>query len=119
MDVGHAFLDSVCHPAGSRFDSLNNRTGIDPRDVEDVLVRHEGIGQVAVIGVPDDKLGEEVAAVVIKACEIPPASTFASPTPLIMMTENTLIIPMTVPSKPSKGEIPAIVPRVFKNLSSS
>ncbi|MCU1600756.1 MAG: AMP-dependent synthetase, partial [Frankiales bacterium] len=37
-----------------------------PRDVEEVLLRLEGIGQVAVIGVPDDHFGEEVAAVVVK-----------------------------------------------------
>ncbi|QIS14232.1 long-chain-fatty-acid--CoA ligase [Nocardia arthritidis] len=35
-----------------------------PREVEEVLVRHPAVGQVAVIGVPDDRLGEEVCAVV-------------------------------------------------------
>jgi len=37
-----------------------------PRDVEEVLLRLEGVGQVAVIGVPDDQYGEEVCAVVVK-----------------------------------------------------
>jgi long-chain acyl-CoA synthetase len=41
-----------------------------PRDVEEVLLRLEGVGQVAVIGVPDDQYGEEVCAVVVKDGEL-------------------------------------------------
>jgi long-chain acyl-CoA synthetase len=37
-----------------------------PRDVEEVLLRHEAVGQVAVIGLPDDTYGEEVVAVVVR-----------------------------------------------------
>jgi long-chain acyl-CoA synthetase len=36
-----------------------------PREVEEVLLRHPGVGQVAVIGIPDDDKGEEVCAVVV------------------------------------------------------
>ena len=35
-----------------------------PREVEEVLYEHPAVLEVAVIGVPDDRLGEEVAAVV-------------------------------------------------------
>ncbi|MFD8272179.1 long-chain-fatty-acid--CoA ligase [Streptomyces flaveolus] len=38
-----------------------------PREVEEVLMRHPGIAQVAVIGLPDDLHGEEVCAVVVPA----------------------------------------------------
>ncbi|MGZ4436068.1 MAG: long-chain-fatty-acid--CoA ligase [Nocardioides sp.] len=38
-----------------------------PREVEEVLMRHPGVAQVAVIGIPDDEKGEEVCAVVIPA----------------------------------------------------
>ena len=38
-----------------------------PREVEEVLSRHERIGQVAVIGLPDDRTGEEICAVVVPA----------------------------------------------------
>jgi long-chain acyl-CoA synthetase len=38
-----------------------------PREVEEVLARHPGVAQVAVIGVPDEALGEEVCAVVVPA----------------------------------------------------
>ena len=35
-----------------------------PREVEEVLYTHPDIREVAVVGVPDDRLGEEVAAVI-------------------------------------------------------
>ncbi|WP_428950821.1 long-chain-fatty-acid--CoA ligase [Streptomyces sp. cg35] len=36
-----------------------------PREVEEVLMRHPGIGHAAVIGLPDDVHGEEVCAVIV------------------------------------------------------
>ncbi|GGQ40886.1 long-chain-fatty-acid--CoA ligase [Couchioplanes azureus] len=36
-----------------------------PREVEEVLARHPGVVQVAVIGVPDELHGEEICAVVV------------------------------------------------------
>jgi fatty-acyl-CoA synthase len=38
---------------------------IFPREVEDVLSQHGDVAMVAVIGVPDDKWGEAVTAVVV------------------------------------------------------
>ncbi|MEV0127825.1 long-chain fatty acid--CoA ligase [Dactylosporangium sp. NPDC050688] len=38
-----------------------------PREVEEVLARHPGVAQVAVIGVPDPVHGEEICAVVVAA----------------------------------------------------
>jgi fatty-acyl-CoA synthase len=37
---------------------------IYPREIEDVLFAHPGVGDVAVVGIPDDKWGEQVAAFV-------------------------------------------------------
>lgn len=36
-----------------------------PREVEDVIARHEAVAQVCVVGTPDDKWGEAVTAVVV------------------------------------------------------
>ncbi|MEV1328103.1 long-chain fatty acid--CoA ligase [Micromonospora costi] len=38
-----------------------------PREVEEALARHPAVGQVAVIGVPDPRHGEEICAVVVPA----------------------------------------------------
>lgn len=38
---------------------------IYPREVEEVLVRHPAVSEVAVIGVPDEVRGEEICAVVV------------------------------------------------------
>ena len=44
---------------------LRGGYNVYPRDVEEVLLRHPAVGQVAVIGVPDPQYGEEVCAVVV------------------------------------------------------
>jgi long-chain acyl-CoA synthetase len=46
---------------------LRGGYNVYPREVEEVLLRNPAVGQVAVIGVPDPRLGEEVCAVVIPA----------------------------------------------------
>lgn len=45
-----------------------------PREIEDVLAQAPGVAQVAVIGVPDERWGEVVAAVVIAADPTSPPS---------------------------------------------
>ncbi|MGB3829236.1 MAG: long-chain fatty acid--CoA ligase [Ornithinimicrobium sp.] len=40
---------------------------IYPREVEEVLYEHEGVAEAAVVGVPHEELGEEVAAYVVLA----------------------------------------------------
>ena len=44
---------------------LRGGYNVYPRDVEEVLLRHPAVGQVAVIGLPDPAYGEEVCAVVV------------------------------------------------------
>ena len=46
---------------------LRGGYNVYPREVEEVLLRHPAVGQVAVIAVPDPVYGEEVCAVVIRS----------------------------------------------------
>jgi long-chain acyl-CoA synthetase len=36
-----------------------------PREVEDVMMKHEAVSMVAVIGIPDEEYGEEIKACVV------------------------------------------------------
>ena len=38
---------------------------VHPLEVEDVLARHPGVREVAVVGAPDERLGHRVVAVVV------------------------------------------------------
>ncbi|WP_432015090.1 long-chain-fatty-acid--CoA ligase [Streptomyces cucumeris] len=49
-----------------------------PREVEDVLRGHPAVEQVAVVGVPDEKLGQEVCAVVVVRTGHPAGDALAS-----------------------------------------
>ena len=44
---------------------IRGGTNVYPREVEDVLMTHPAVSLAAVIGVPDDRLGEEVKAFVV------------------------------------------------------
>jgi len=50
-----------------RLKEIINRGGekISPREVDEVLMDHPAVGQVVTFAIPHDKLGEEVAAVVV------------------------------------------------------
>jgi long-chain acyl-CoA synthetase len=48
---------------------LRGGYNVYPREVEEVLMRYPGVKQVAVIGLPDDLHGEEVAAVIVADAE--------------------------------------------------
>src|SRR5437764_14832196 len=38
-----------------------------PREIEELLFTHPAVADVAIVGIPDDKWGEEVAAIVRRA----------------------------------------------------
>jgi long-chain acyl-CoA synthetase len=72
-DIGHldadGFLyltDRVSHMI------ISGGVNIYPRETEDVLVVHPSVGDAAVIGVPDDEMGESVLAVVEPAPGVVP-----------------------------------------------
>lgn len=48
---------------------------IYPREIEDVLFDHPDVAEVAVVGIPDEKWGEQVAAFIRPANRVPPTPT--------------------------------------------
>jgi 2-furoate---CoA ligase len=51
---------------------ISGGENIHPVEVEDVLARHTGVKDVAVIGEPDEKWGERVVAFVVPAGALTP-----------------------------------------------
>ncbi|THV08830.1 long-chain fatty acid--CoA ligase [Nocardioides caeni] len=64
-DVGRLDEDGFLYVV-DRLKDLIIRGGFNvfPRDVEDALIEHDAVAAAAVVGVPDEKSGEEVVAVV-------------------------------------------------------
>lgn len=46
---------------------IRNGENISPKEVEDILVGHPGIAEVAIVGVPDPRTGERACAVIVTA----------------------------------------------------
>jgi fatty-acyl-CoA synthase len=66
-DLAHRDEDGFIYIVDRRKDMIvTGGFNIYPREVEDILTAHPAIAQAAVIGVPDDKWGEAVKAVVVR-----------------------------------------------------
>ena len=64
-DIGHVDEDGFLYLTDRRaFTIVAGGVNIYPREAEDVLILHPAVADVAVFGVPNDDLGEEVKAVV-------------------------------------------------------
>ncbi|KUI20336.1 cyclohexanecarboxylate-CoA ligase [Mycobacterium sp. GA-1285] len=44
---------------------IRNGENISPKEIEDILIEHPGIAEIAIVGVPDERTGERACAVVV------------------------------------------------------
>lgn len=64
-DIGHVDADGFLYLTDrASFMIISGGVNIYPREVEDVLLQHPAVADVAVIGIPDDEFGEQVKAIV-------------------------------------------------------
>ena len=64
-DIGHLDDDSFLYLTDRKlFMIVSGGVNIYPQEIEDVLVLHPSVADVAVFGVPNDEMGEEVKAVI-------------------------------------------------------
>jgi long-chain acyl-CoA synthetase len=67
-DIAVTDADGALHLVGRSTDLvIVNGFNVYPAEVEAVLAGHDGVGDVAVVGVPDDTTGEAVVAYVVRA----------------------------------------------------
>lgn len=89
-----------------------------PREVEDVLATHEAVGQVAVVGVPDEQWGEAVKAVVVLKPGFEPSDDLVTTMQLLVKEAKGSVqspksidfvaaIPLTAVGKPDKKAVRA------------
>ncbi|RKN22498.1 long-chain fatty acid--CoA ligase [Micromonospora musae] len=65
-DLGHKDADGFVTIVDRKKDMIiRGGFNVYPREVEEALARHPAVGQVAVIGLPDPRHGEEICAVVV------------------------------------------------------
>jgi acyl-CoA synthetase (AMP-forming)/AMP-acid ligase II len=67
-DQGHLDADGYLFVGGRADDTIiRGGENIAPAEIEDQLVLHEAVKDVAVVGLPDDEWGERIVAVVVPA----------------------------------------------------
>lgn len=65
-DLGHVDAEGYLYISDRRTDLIiSGGVNVYPQEIENVLAEHEGVGEVAVIGVPNAAYGQEVKAVVV------------------------------------------------------
>jgi long-chain acyl-CoA synthetase len=78
-DAGYADADGFLYIHDRVKDMIvSGGENVYPAEVENVLMEHEGVADVAVIGVPDPKWGEAVKAIVVPAAGIEAGEAFGS-----------------------------------------
>jgi 2-furoate---CoA ligase len=74
-DMGYADAEGELHVAGRVDDMIiSGGENIHPVEVEDVLARHPGVRDVAVVGEPDERWGQRVVAFVVAAPGLTPGA---------------------------------------------
>ena len=75
-DLGRWLDDEYLVVTGRAKDIIiRNGENISPKEVEDILVGHPGIAEVAVVGVPDERTGERACAVIVASGSDAPGLT--------------------------------------------
>jgi long-chain acyl-CoA synthetase len=77
-DVGYLDSDGYLYLCDRKTDMIiSGGVNIYPAEVESVLITHSAVGDVAVLGVPNDEWGEEVKAVVEPRAGVAPSAELA------------------------------------------
>jgi len=103
-DLGRMDADGYIRVTG-RKKELVNRGGVKiaPREIEDILITHPDIADAAVIGMPDERLGERICAFIVPAVGAEP--TFE------IVTEHVRAQGVAIQKLPERVELIDELPR--------
>ena len=77
-DLGRLDARGLLYITGRESDMyISGGSNVYPREVEEVLLTHPGVAEIAVLGLPDPTWGEVGAAVVVRASGVPPVDQAA------------------------------------------
>jgi long-chain acyl-CoA synthetase len=77
-DVGYVDEDGYLYVVDRRKDMvITGGANVYPAEVESVLAQHPAVGEVAVVGLPDEEYGEIVTAVVVATTAVTPEELIA------------------------------------------
>jgi cyclohexanecarboxylate-CoA ligase len=71
-DIGQWSGDALIVTGRAKDLIIRNGENISPKEVEDILIGHPGIAEVAVVGLPDARTGECACAVIVPTAEASP-----------------------------------------------
>jgi cyclohexanecarboxylate-CoA ligase len=71
-DIGQWADDALVVTGRAKDIIIRNGENISPKEVEDILVGHPGVAEVAVVGLPDPRTGERACAVIVPTGEPAP-----------------------------------------------
>lgn len=78
-DIGHVDADGYLYLTDRRsFMIISGGVNIYPQEIENLLITHPAVADVAVIGVPDEEMGERVVAIVQPAPSAPGEAALAA-----------------------------------------
>ena len=78
-DVGYVDKDGFLYLTDrATFMIISGGVNIYPQEIEDVIILHDKVADIAVVGVPNEEMGEEVKAVVQPAPGVEPSEALAA-----------------------------------------
>ncbi|HLY78532.1 MAG TPA: AMP-binding protein, partial [Caulobacteraceae bacterium] len=115
-DVGYVDQEGYLYLTDRKaFMIISGGVNIYPQAIEDALILHPKVGDVAVFGVPNDEMGEEVKAVVEPAPGVPPSEELGAE--LIAFARERLAHYMTPRSVDFIEEMPRLpTGKLYKRL---
>lgn len=105
-DLGYLDANGVLHITGRKKDIIiRNGLNLSPKKIEDALLSLPGVKAAAVVGLPDEKLGEAPYAMAVGSAEVSDLTVLLNKNELPSAILKVDALPLTASGKPDKQKI--------------